>query len=102
MAEALQERLRRLRRAPEALPELEQDLLGESAPLLPLKERLERLIAVASLRARPVTTGPSLEELAPGRPVQNERGEFYLSEMTLPLDHLHGDVALSRLRTADP
>jgi uncharacterized protein len=116
MPQALQDRLRRLRRedsaaatalaeppsaAPESLERLEESLLGEKAPLLSIKERLQRLVTVASQRTRPVVSWPALEDLAPGRPVSNARGEFFLSEVELPIDHLHGDVALSRLRTAD-
>jgi uncharacterized protein YprB with RNaseH-like and TPR domain len=104
MPSALQERLRRLRRPSDgALGELEENLLGEKAPLLPLKERLQRLVAVAERR----TTGaaaltlPALEDLAPGRPVANDRGEFFLSEIELPIEHCHGELSLSRLRTAD-
>lgn len=116
MPEALQDRLRRLRRAddaapplvprpgvgagPESLDRLEETLLGEKAPLLSIKERLQRLVSVTTQRTRPVVSWPALEELAPGRPVTNARGEFFLSEVELPMDHLHGEVALSRLRTA--
>ena len=113
MAEALQDRLRRLRRGDEGairrsppalhgdLDRLEENLLGENTPLLSLKERLQRLVTVATQRTRPVVAWPSLDDLAPGRPVSNARGEFFLSEVELPIDHLHGDVGLSRLHTAD-
>ena len=114
MPEALQERLRRLRRSEEPPPlrpasgaltgdleRLEESLLGEKAPLLSLKERLQRLVAVAERRAPVSTRRPSLEDVAPGQPVANARGEFFLSEVELPVEHLHGDVALSRLRAAD-
>jgi uncharacterized protein YprB with RNaseH-like and TPR domain len=101
MPPALHERLRRLRRSADNLDQLEENLLGGTAPLLPLKERLQRLVAVASAQRRPAVTLPSLEEVAPGRPVANERGEYFQCEMSLPIDHLHGDIALSRLRTAD-
>ena len=109
MAEALQTRLRRLRRGEDPPPpaphgdldRLEETLVGEKTPLLPLKERLQRLVAVASLRARPVPVWPSLDELAPGRPTANARGECFLSDVELPIDHRHGDVALSRLHSAD-
>lgn len=106
MAEALQERLRRLRRPDERpapapptlgdLDRLEQNLLGETAPLLSLKDRLQRLVAVAERRTRTVAL-PALEEVAPGRAVANARGDFYLLDFELPLQHFHGDVALSRL-----
>jgi uncharacterized protein YprB with RNaseH-like and TPR domain len=112
MPEALHERLRRLRRLDETAPRpaaaltgdlerLEESLLGEKAPLLSLKERLQRLVAVAERRVPAATPRPALEDVAPGRPVSNARGDFFLSEVELPIDHLHGDVALSRLRSAD-
>src|SRR5262245_45450886 len=112
MPEALHERLRRLRRLDEAaarpapsitgdLERLEESLLGERAPALSLKERLQRLVAVAERRSPVSTPRPALEDVAPGRPVSNARGDFFLSEVDLPIDHLHGDVALSRLRSAD-
>src|SRR5688572_22977230 len=113
MPEALQDRLRRLRRGddagpptvprpgggagPESLDRLEESLLGEKAPLLSIKERLQRLVSVTAQRTRPVVSWPALEELAPGRPVTNARGEFFLSEVELPMDHRHGEVVLSRL-----
>jgi uncharacterized protein YprB with RNaseH-like and TPR domain len=115
MPEALHERLRRLRRTEEPAPRpaapttltgdlerLEESLLGERAPLLSLKERLQRLVAVAERRVPSSSSArPALEDVAPGRPMANARGEFFLSEVELPIDHLHGDVALSRLRSAD-
>ena len=122
MAEALQARLRRLRRgetheaavpadgtAPARIPSthgdldrLEQTLIGDVSPLASLKERLERLVTVTTLRAaRPAPSWPSLDELAPGRPTSNDRGEFFLSEVDLPIDHRHGEVALCRLHAAD-
>jgi uncharacterized protein YprB with RNaseH-like and TPR domain len=117
MPEGLQERLRRLRRGddggttvaePPAAPvahgdlvRLEQNLLGEAAPLLSLKDRLQRLVAVAERRTRPAVAQPALEDVAPGLPVANERGEYYQLDFEVPLEHLHGDVALGRLRTID-
>jgi uncharacterized protein YprB with RNaseH-like and TPR domain len=113
LSEALQERLRRLRRAGEPPPRsavphadlehLEENLLGEKAPLLPLKERLQRLVAITTERAaRPRDVRwPTLEDVAPGRPVENARGTFFQSDVELPIEHHHGDVALSRLHTAD-
>jgi uncharacterized protein len=102
----LHDRLQRLRR-PEALSgprlgleQLEQELLGTSAELGPLKERLERLVAVAAARggARSMRreSAPPLEELVQGLRVENERGEFFLIEEAIPLDVWHGDVSLSR------
>jgi uncharacterized protein len=113
LSEALQERLRRLRRGGDPPPRtgvphgdlehLEENLLGEKTPLLPLKERLQRLVAVATERtARPRDVRwPTLEDVAPGRPHENARGTCFLSDVDLPLEHHHGDVALSRLHTAD-
>jgi uncharacterized protein YprB with RNaseH-like and TPR domain len=108
MPEALQERLRRLRRTDEPaapppvlhgdLDRLEQNLLGETAPLLSLKDRLQRLVAVAERRTRTVPL-PALEDIAPGVAIANERGEYFQLDFDVPIDHLHGDVALSRLRT---
>jgi uncharacterized protein YprB with RNaseH-like and TPR domain len=101
MASALQERLQRLRRTKDGpLDQLEESLLGESAPDLSLKDRLQRLVTVASQRTA-VRAAPALEDVAPGRPTSNERGEFFLSEMDLPIEHNHGDLSLSRLRNVD-
>jgi hypothetical protein len=88
---------------PLGLSRLEQDLLGAVEDGLTLKERLERLVAVASARtARGVVRRqrlPPLEELVDGLRVQNECGEFFLIEEDLPLEAWHGDVSLSRFRT---
>src|SRR5262245_13069731 len=102
MPSGLQERLRRLRRPQDGeLDQLEESLIGETAPTLPLKERLQRLVAVTARRSGTPVTVPALEDLAPGRPVTNEDGEFFLSEIELPIEHCHGELSLSRLRTAD-
>jgi len=115
-AATLHDRLRRLRRHgedPPAGPEsggleaLETSLLGGTEGGLTLKQRLERLVAVASRAAalRERASGPrpaALEELIQGRRVENERGEFFMVETDLHLDGRHGDLSLSRFRTLAP
>lgn len=107
----LHDRLHRLRRPTEAeanafgLERLERELLGASHSgaadgegLLPLKARLERLVAAASLRER--RRGPApvpLEELVDGMRVENERGECFRVESSVHLEVRHGDVPLSRV-----
>ena len=82
------------------LETLEQSLLGETAlPTLPLKERLQRLVEHAAQRVPVIATLPRLEDLTPGRAVTNAEGTFYLSELELPIDHRHGEFAVSS-RTA--
>jgi uncharacterized protein len=83
------------------LRRLEQALVGDAGEGLSLKQRLERLVAAATVRERarrPVV--PPIEELVPGRSVRNERGSFYQVEHDTPLDALHGEVPLARLRAA--
>jgi hypothetical protein len=123
---SLQERLQRLRRpgspcaegeeSEPGLGRLERDLLGRVEDGLTLKQRLERLVAAASARSARREARrewlPPLEELVDGLRVENERGEFFLLEESLPLESWHGDVPLSRFRalgrgtvevlTADP
>jgi uncharacterized protein YprB with RNaseH-like and TPR domain len=115
-AATLHDRLRRLRRHGEAAPAapetggleaLETSLLGGTEGGLTLKQRLERLVAVASrasaLRERAPAPRPlPLEELIQGRRVENERGEFFEVETDIHLDGRHGDLALSRFRTLAP
>jgi uncharacterized protein YprB with RNaseH-like and TPR domain len=114
-AASLHDRLRRLRRAadpppgPEAggLEALETSLLGGTEGGLTLKQRLERLVAVASRAAamRERASAPrsvALEELIQGRRVENERGEFFVVETDLHLDGRHGDLSLSRFRSLAP
>ncbi len=111
----LQSRLQRLRRPSDAagapsLERLERELLGEAAAeaegaFLPLKVRLERLVAVAALKERERRRGPApvpLEELVEGMRVQNERGEFFLVETAVHLEVRHGDVPLSRFHAIEP
>jgi hypothetical protein len=110
----LQHRLQRLRRPSDTeasasgLERLERELLGEAkAPaveeLLPLKARLERLVAVAARRERRRVPPPvPLEELVDGMRVENERGEFFLVESSVHLELRHGDVPLSRFHAIEP
>jgi uncharacterized protein YprB with RNaseH-like and TPR domain len=106
----LQGRLRRLRRggAPPLpasdLDRLERALLGDfDGNVLPLKARLERLVAVAARgRGASITTRAPLEELVQGHRVQNERGEYFLVENDLHLETRHGEVPLSRFRSLVP
>jgi uncharacterized protein YprB with RNaseH-like and TPR domain len=116
----LYDRLRRLRRGPDdpgapppdlpladvsGLEPLESALLGASSDTLSLKERLERLMAAASLRgqrrASRLPAAVPLEELIAGRKVENDRGEFFLVEDDVHLETLHGDVPLTRFRGLD-
>ena len=110
----LAHRLQRLRRPAEApgpgLERLERELLGDGATpgdgeALSLKARLERLVAVASLKEKERRRGPApvpLEELVEGMRVENERGEFFLVESSVHLEVRHGDVPLSRVHAIDP
>jgi uncharacterized protein YprB with RNaseH-like and TPR domain len=87
---------------PDSLDRLEQDLLGQVEDGLTLKERLERLVAVASAhgaRRERRERLPPLEELVSGLRVQNARGEFFRLDEDVPLESWHGDVPLSRFRT---
>ena len=116
----LYDRLRRLRRGPDepgahppdlpladvsGLEPLESALFGASSDALSLKERLERLMAAASLRgqrrASMLPAAVPLEELIAGRRVENDRGEFFLVEDDVHLETLHGDVPLTRFRGLD-
>jgi uncharacterized protein YprB with RNaseH-like and TPR domain len=111
---SLHDRLQRLRRPAEAsagalgLERLEREMLGDAevpgdGELLPLKARLERLVAAAALRER--RRGPlpvPLEELVEGMRVENEHGEFFLVESSVHLELRHGDVPLSRFHAIEP
>jgi uncharacterized protein len=106
---SLHARLQRLKRGPEPPPleRLEQELLGEAAPaggdLLPLKARLERLVAAAARRERCLEPAPApLEELVQGMRRENERGEFFVVDSSVHVDVRHGDVPLSRLHAIHP
>lgn len=107
----LQERLRRLRRPAglggtpgpaSELERLEETLVGEPASGLSLKERLERLVAVAARGERRSPAPVPLEELLQGRRMENSRGEFYVIETDVHLDSFHGQVSLSRFRSLLP
>jgi uncharacterized protein YprB with RNaseH-like and TPR domain len=109
----LHDRLQRLRHHEPAAPSLdrlEREMLGEAASggdgeILPLKARLERLVAVASVRERERRRAPApvpLEELVDGMRVENERGEFFLVETAVHLEVRHGDVPLSRFHAIEP
>lgn len=126
MAE-LRERLGRLRvprtdLPPSELDRLERALHVDGCDGAPLKQRLERLVAVAARgRARDGMPAGSderrfepfraasaprprarVEELINGSRVENERGEFFRVETDVHLDSFHGDVSLSRFRTVSP
>jgi uncharacterized protein YprB with RNaseH-like and TPR domain len=108
VSEALHDKLRRMRRAPEPpvgdLDGLERSLLGEAdEDGRSLKQRLERLVAAASRghgRARPAA--PAQAELVQGQRVANERGEFFLIDDDVHIDSFHGEVSLSRFRAVLP
>jgi uncharacterized protein YprB with RNaseH-like and TPR domain len=92
----------------EPLVRLERSLLGQSGTGLSLRERLERLIRVASAgrgqtRARPAPRPLPVEQAVPNaRVAENARGRFVLVEDELPLDRCHGHVSLSRFRALCP
>jgi uncharacterized protein len=87
---------------------LERELLGPAAAAvpdeyLPLKARLERLVAAATRQER--RRGPApvpLEELVEGMRIENVRGEFFLVESSVHLEIRHGDVPLSRFHAIEP
>ena len=90
---SLGDRLRQLRRP---TPVLDPD------DSVPLKERLERLVAAAERGRGPRPAAQALEELVQGQRVANARGEFFLVESDIHLDTFHGEVSLSRLRSVAP
>lgn len=110
----LTSRLQRLKRpeAPAApgLERLEREMLGAAAvpaagDLLPLKARLERLVAAAAVKERERRRSPApvpLEELVEGMRVENAHGEFFLVDTAVHLDVRHGDVPLSRFHAIEP
>jgi uncharacterized protein YprB with RNaseH-like and TPR domain len=98
--------------APEngALKQLESELLGAAATTtseLSLKERLERLVAVAQSRParvleseRPVARREvvSLDAaFRDGKEIRNELGGFFCVDRYFPLEHRHGRIELDRL-----
>ena len=111
---SLQDRLQRLRPAvgrggsSVGLEVLERELLGPSVAAvpdeyLPLKARLERLVAAATQRERRRGRAPvPLEELVEGMRIENVRGEFFLVESSVHLEIRHGDVPLSRFHAIEP
>ena len=90
----------------DGLTNLEFQLLGEEGSSnLPVKKRLERLVAATKNRPRkPVTTDTSEQRAMPldailgGVEVVNDHGAYYRVDKIFPLDHHHGRVALERLR----
>ncbi len=90
---SLGERLRQLRRP---TPVLDPDRT------IPLKERLEALVAAASHGRGPRPTAHTLEELVQGQRIANHRGEFFRVEADFHLDTFHGEVSLSRFRSLTP
>jgi len=98
--------------APEngALKRLESELLGQSAAVgseLSLKERLERLVAVAQsrpARALEPERAPARREvvaldaaLRDGKELRNELGSYFCVDRYFPLEHRHGRIELDRL-----
>lgn len=119
MGSSLRERLGRLQRdaqagaeAASSLERLELSVLGARAVELPLKERLERLVAAAAggRAASPEQEGSQrrlgrryeLEELVQGLRIENERGECFLVESGVHLESFHGEIPLSRFRALEP
>ncbi|HSF14493.1 MAG TPA: ribonuclease H-like domain-containing protein [Vicinamibacteria bacterium] len=98
----------------DSLGELERELLGNHADPgheLSLKERLERLVAVAATRPRverPASTRlvereiVALERAIEGNVITNDAGSFYCVDRHLPLDHHHGRMELRRLEDVSP
>jgi uncharacterized protein len=107
---SLHDRLLRLKRTPEAPPSLERverEMLGEHAALeeeaLPLKARLERLVAAATAKQRRTELPPvPLEELVGGMRRENDHGEFFVVESSVHVEVRHGDVPLSRVHAIRP
>lgn len=92
-----------------ALKQLESELLGAAATTtseLSLKERLERLVAVAQSRPRAVEPERPLvrrdavaleSAFRDGEEVRNELGAYFSVDRYFPLDHRHGRIELERL-----
>jgi uncharacterized protein YprB with RNaseH-like and TPR domain len=98
--------------APEngALKRLESELLGTAAATtseLSIKERLERLVAVAQSRParalapeRPAARREAVSldcALRDGREIRNDLGSFFCLDRYFPLEHRHGRIELDRL-----
>lgn len=116
MTTTLHDRLRRLQRD-EPLPvaerpeptsplgRLERALGTESLEDVPLKVRLERLVAVASMqrpRIEPAPVPMRLEEAVQGARHANERGEYFVIDHDVHVDTFHGQLSLSRFRSRQP
>jgi uncharacterized protein YprB with RNaseH-like and TPR domain len=105
---SLHDRLQRLRKTPApALERVEQEVLGTDAladaDALPLKARLERLVAAAARRERRREPAAApLEELVDGMRRENERGEFFVVESSVHVEVRQGDVPLSRVHAIAP
>ena len=105
---SLHDRLQRLKRPAEpSLERMEREVLGDAAlpeeDVLPLKARLERLVAAATARGRRLSSpAVPLEELVDGMRRENERGEFFVVESSVHVEVRHGDVPLSRLHATSP
>ena len=73
--------------------------------MLSLKQRLERLVAVATQKEKERRCAPAavpLEELVAGMRVENERGEFFQVDSEVHLEVRHGEVPLSRVQLILP
>ena len=90
----------------QSLTRLENELLGDAAPNLSLKERLERLVAVAQSRPPRVLEperAPSRQVVAldaafrDGKEIRNELGSYFCVDRYFPLEHRHGRIELERL-----
>ncbi len=90
----------------QSLTRLENEILGDTAPNLSLKERLERLVAVAQSRpprALEPERAPSRQVVAldaafpDGKEIRNELGAFFCVDRYFPLEHRHGRIELDRL-----
>jgi hypothetical protein len=85
------------------LDRLERSLLGEAGQGLPLKARLERLVAAAAQgRGAPARRAVAIEDLVEGRTVSNEHGAFFLVENDVHLETRHGEVPFSRFHAVVP
>jgi uncharacterized protein YprB with RNaseH-like and TPR domain len=94
----LRDRLERLR-----LERLEREATGASVPELPLKQRLERLVAAAAHdRRRPSREPVPIERLVSGQTLRNDSGECFVVDSEVHLETGHGLVPLTRFCTLLP